>query len=185
MPARSRAELIALFVCLPLLVLVSLTTWRLWHHVRLLDESLVASKQTEIDLLVRVRDALGREALAGRALHQALVERDSAVSETEQALLEGSAAQREANRQAAIAQRLKQQRVVELDRMQQAMSLIAETDRTPMGMVVTLSEDSFLFDFDSAALRPENREILSRIAGVLLASYGYKDLHLRPHRQPR
>jgi len=32
----------------------------------------------------------------------------------------------------------------------------------------------FLFDFDKDTLRPENREILSRIAGVLLASHGYR-----------
>ena len=43
-----------------------------------------------------------------------------------------------------------------------------------MGMVVNLGEDSFLFDFDKDTLRPENREMLSRIAGVLLASHGYR-----------
>ena len=42
------------------------------------------------------------------------------------------------------------------------------------GVVINLSEDSFLFDFDNAELRPANRELLSRIAGVLLVSYGYK-----------
>ena len=71
-------------------------------------------------------------------------------------------------------ERLRRQRIAELDRMRDVLGLIAETDRTPMGMVVRLSEDSFLFDFDSAELRPENREILSRIAGVMLASYGFK-----------
>src|SRR5581483_11577279 len=48
------------------------------------------------------------------------------------------------------------------------------TRRTPLGMVVELADNSFRFDFDSAALRPENRETLSRIAGVLLASEGYR-----------
>ena len=42
-----------------------------------------------------------------------------------------------------------------------------------MGVLVRLGEDAFLFDFDKSDLGPENREILSRIAGVLLASYGY------------
>ena len=58
--------------------------------------------------------------------------------------------------------------------MHEALSQIAESQRTPMGMVVNLGQDSFLFDFDKAALRAENREILSRIAGVLLASHGYR-----------
>jgi OOP family OmpA-OmpF porin len=41
-------------------------------------------------------------------------------------------------------------------------------------MVIELASDSFYFDFDRSTLRPENREILSRIAGVLLASDGYR-----------
>jgi OOP family OmpA-OmpF porin len=41
-------------------------------------------------------------------------------------------------------------------------------------MVVELANDSFYFDFDKATLRPQNREVLSRIAGVLLVSTGYR-----------
>jgi outer membrane protein OmpA-like peptidoglycan-associated protein len=69
---------------------------------------------------------------------------------------------------------LRRRREQELDRMQQALSKIAPTRRTPSGMVIELANDSFYFDFDKATLRPENREILSRIAGVLLASEGYR-----------
>ena len=171
---RGRTERIAVFVCLPLLVAVSYTTWRLWQHVQSLDRSLLESKRTEIGLLAKVRDAVGREELAGRALQQALQERDSALRETDKVREAAREARAEARRQGEVAARLRRQREAELDRMSEALGRIAETDRTPMGMVVQLSDDSFLFDFDSAGLRPENREILSRIAGVLLASYGYK-----------
>ncbi len=174
MPRHGRTERIALFVCLPLLIVVCYATWRLWRHVESLDRSLSESKQAEISLLSKVRDAVGREELAGRALQQAMVERDWARSETDKVREEARQAREEADRQGRIAERLKRQRIAELDRMRDALGMIAETDRTPMGMVVQLSDDSFLFDFDSAILRPENREILSRIAGVLLASYGYK-----------
>ena len=58
--------------------------------------------------------------------------------------------------------------------MREALGRIAETDRTAMGMVVRLTQDSLLFGFDSAELRPEDREIVSRIAGVMLASYGFR-----------
>jgi outer membrane protein OmpA-like peptidoglycan-associated protein len=68
----------------------------------------------------------------------------------------------------------RERRKRELDRMQQALAQIAPTRRTASGMVVELANDSFYFDFDKASLRPENREILSRIAGVLLASEGYR-----------
>ena len=173
MPKRGRTERIALYVCLPLLILVSFATWRLWRHVNVLDESLAASKQAEISLLAKVRDATGREALAGKALRQSILERDSARSEVEQLRVRARLAQEEAERQGKIAEELRRQRSNELDRMRDALGMIAETERTATGMVVQLGEESFLFDFDSAALRQENREILSRIAGVLLASYGY------------
>ena len=173
MPRRGRTERIALYVCLPLLILVCFATWRLWLHVNVLDESLVASKRTEISLLARVRDATGREALAGKALQQVILERDSARSELEHLRVQARLAQKEAERQSQIAEELRRLRNNELDRMRDALGMIAETERTAMGMVVQLGEESFLFDFDSADLRQRNREILSRIAGVLLASYGY------------
>jgi outer membrane protein OmpA-like peptidoglycan-associated protein len=69
---------------------------------------------------------------------------------------------------------LRQRRNQEMERMQEALSRIAPTRKTPLGMVVELADDSFKFDFDQAVIRPENREMLSRIAGVLLASQGYR-----------
>lgn len=82
----------------------------------------------------------------------------------------------ETSRQKALGEleSMRRQRAAELDRMQQALSRIVPTARTPTGMVMQLANKSFRFDFDSAALKPENRETLSRIAGVLLASEGYR-----------
>ncbi len=69
---------------------------------------------------------------------------------------------------------LQQRREHELDRMQEALARIAETRRTDSGLVIELSSDSFHFDFDKATLSQANRELLSRIAGVLLVSNGYR-----------
>ncbi len=69
---------------------------------------------------------------------------------------------------------LQQRREQELDRMKEALARIAATRRTGSGLVIDLSSDSFHFDFDKATLSQENRELLSRIAGVLLASNGYR-----------
>lgn len=69
---------------------------------------------------------------------------------------------------------LRRRREQELNRMHEALNRIAPTTRTPLGMVVELGSDSLRFDFDRANLRPENRELLSRIAGILLASHGYR-----------
>ncbi len=173
-PGRSSTERIALYFCLPLLLAVCFATWRLWDHVGALERSLVESKQLEMSLLNKVRDAVGREELAGKALQQALLERDSARSDAERSREDAQAALDEAEQQRRAAERLRTQRQAELDRMREALGRIAETDRTPIGMVVRLTEDSLLFEFDKAELRPADREILSRIAGVLLASYGYR-----------
>ena len=69
---------------------------------------------------------------------------------------------------------IRKAREVELNRMQEALSKVAATRRTADGMIIDLGNDSFKFDFDKATLRSENRELLSRLAGVLLASHGYR-----------
>ena len=61
----------------------------------------------------------------------------------------------------------------ELDRMESALGRIAETRRTALGVVMTLDSSQIEFDFDKAELRPRNREVLARIAGVLLTFDNY------------
>jgi outer membrane protein OmpA-like peptidoglycan-associated protein len=68
---------------------------------------------------------------------------------------------------------MRREREQELNQMQEALNRIVETRRTPNGMVMVLPDSVFRFDFDSAELNPKNRELLSRIAGVLLVSKGY------------
>ncbi len=114
----------------------------------------------------------------------------AAAAEKQSAVTATRAAQSEAERDAAQAaarqarseseqsrlelERLRLRREQELNHMQEVLDRIAKTRRTPSGMVVELNNDSFQFDFDRADLRPLNREILSRIAGVLLMSSGYR-----------
>lgn len=68
---------------------------------------------------------------------------------------------------------LRKQRQEELNQMQQALNHVVETRRTKNGMVMVLPDSVFKFDFDSADLKPKNRELLSRIAGILLVSKGF------------
>jgi outer membrane protein OmpA-like peptidoglycan-associated protein len=70
-------------------------------------------------------------------------------------------------------ERIRKERAEELNRMQQALNRLVETRRTALGLVMNLPESALRFDFNSATLKPEGRELLSRIAGVLLASDGY------------
>ena len=68
---------------------------------------------------------------------------------------------------------IRKQREEELNQMQEALSRVVETRRTSNGMVMVLPDSVFKFGFDSADLNPHNRELLSRIAGILLVSKGY------------
>ena len=68
---------------------------------------------------------------------------------------------------------MQQEREAELNQMQEALNRVVETRRTPNGMVISLPNSVFRFDFDSADLSGHNRELLSRIAGILLVSKGF------------
>lgn len=70
------------------------------------------------------------------------------------------------------AQRASQEREEARARMQQALGLVAETRETARGIIVNLPD--ILFDFGQATLRPQAREVLSKIAGILLVSRGYR-----------
>ena len=68
---------------------------------------------------------------------------------------------------------MRREREEELNRMQEALNRVVETHRTPNGMLIVLPDSTFRFDFDSAELSAKNRELLSRVAGILLVSKGY------------
>jgi len=146
-----------------------------------LDQRLLASEQEAATLRDESQAARAQAADASQAVEresekrqQAELEREFARDEGERSRLESERALAEAARNRAELDRVRRARDQELDRMQKALSQIAETRRTREGMVMSLGEDQFLFEFDQAALGPKNRELLSRIAGVLLVSQGYR-----------
>ncbi len=81
--------------------------------------------------------------------------------------------QQKADQARQQAEQYRQQREAELQQLQQALGQIAETRRTAMGLVMTLDSKSIRFDFDKATIKPEYRDILNRIAGILMALKGY------------
>lgn len=131
--------------------------------------------------LQRAREATDRAIQAEEQVEQVQAERETAERRAAQAathqdlaLMEAARARMEARASQQSLEEIRQRREEELDRMREALSRIAPTERTPSGMVVRLTDERFRFDFDKATLRPENRETLSRIAGILLASDGYR-----------
>jgi outer membrane protein OmpA-like peptidoglycan-associated protein len=111
---------------------------------------------------------------AARSQGQAEWDREIARQNAERARAAQEAAEAEAATSEERYEELRAARERELDRMQEALAEIVETERTPLGMVMRLGEDRLQFDFDRARIREEDKELLSRIAGVLLASRGYR-----------
>jgi outer membrane protein OmpA-like peptidoglycan-associated protein len=111
---------------------------------------------------------------AETAKNEAEVEARQAQQRADQAVQKAEAAQKEKEQALAEAERIRKEREEELSRLQEALGKIAETRRTAMGLVMNLDSHAIQFEFDKAALLPDNRELLSRIAGILLTSKGYQ-----------
>ena len=100
------------------------------------------------------------------------LEADSA-AQAQSALDAAAAAEQQANQAEQKAEEYRKQREDELKSLEQVLGQIAETHRTTLGLVMTLGEKSIRFDFDKADIAPQYRDILNRIAGVLMTLQGY------------
>ena len=154
-------------------------------------ESLVSNVEAlnrRVDQANRVADAAAASARAATAQAWEAGEHAkaaaSARSQAEQLQQRAEAGQVQAQTAAQRAQEqavaareqmaeMRREREEELNHMQEVLNRIVLTRRTHNGMVMSLPDNTFTFDFDSAELKPKNREVLSRIAGILLASKGY------------
>lgn len=98
---------------------------------------------------------------------QRAVDADQRAVDAEQTSLQAQAATRQAREEAADIRRVAE---AEMNRLTEALGRIADTRRTALGLVMSLDEGYLKFDFDKAELRPESREVLSRIAGILFTA---------------
>ncbi len=140
------------------------------------DESMELSMQA-ID---RAGDAeaFARSAVEGRERARAETadargDAAEARDEAEGAQEEAETARRAAARAEAEARRIRQEAETELTRLQEALGQIGETRRTALGIVMNLGSEYLKFEFDKAELQPADRELLSRVAGILLTSREY------------
>lgn len=190
----SRAQM-AIGVVLILALMAGFFIYQRWEQLNALERQTVKVNETLQAVLQRLEQvekkssqALDRaqeaefsalEAARGRDAADAArrsAERDRAEArrKAEAAQQETLAAQEEARAAREEAERIRAERERELNRLHEVLSGIVETRRTALGVVMNLGSDAVEFDFDKATLRPENRELLSRIAGVLLTSQGYR-----------
>ncbi len=177
------------------LVALILLSWFFWARLQRTQDQLqsvlqrlemVARKQRSLDKDLRqareqtqssreqAQAAEARATMSEQARAQAAKEAEQAQAAKMLSDQRALRAQQQAQTAREDLDQIRTAREVELNRMQEALSKVAATRRTSDGMVIDLGNDSFKFDFDKATLRPENRELLSRLAGVLLASHGYR-----------
>jgi outer membrane protein OmpA-like peptidoglycan-associated protein len=57
------------------------------------------------------------------------------------------------------------------NKMEAALSRVVETRRTARGIILNLPD--ILFEFSKADLRPETREVLAKVSGILMVASGY------------
>lgn len=184
---RSRRVLTVVAGVLGVLLIAGVSGY-LWMQLRTADAHVQALSQ-RLDRLADKQDSLDadlrRANLEAHAAQQRATKSEQAQAEAVKQTAQAQAAKNQADQQAATAQQqaqtardelaeMRKARQEELNKMQEALSKVAAARRTPDGIVIDLSSDSFKFDFDKATLRPQNRELLSRLAGILLASHGYR-----------
>jgi outer membrane protein OmpA-like peptidoglycan-associated protein len=115
---------------------------------------------------VRAEVAAGARQKAEEQKQQADLDRAQAMTSAQQAAEQAKQAHDQMSQ-------MRREREEELNRMQEALNRVVETHRTPSGMLIVLPDSTFRFDFDNADLNSKNRELLSRVAGILLVSKGY------------
>jgi outer membrane protein OmpA-like peptidoglycan-associated protein len=154
---------------------------RLGNEITHLSGQVAQMNESLEQVTQKANAAIHQASQAETSAQQAAQQRDRAQTAEAQSQQAATLARQQATvaqNQAAVAQKAalqyRQQREEELNRLQQVLGQIADTRRTAMGLIMTLGSNSIRFDFDKANLRPENREILSRIAGILLTLRGYK-----------
>jgi outer membrane protein OmpA-like peptidoglycan-associated protein len=157
--------------------------------------SSVRRLEREVARLSQQTESLSRLVVHTQEQSQTLAQQASQAAENAQAAAQqrdlakqdqsNSEAQAQLSRQQAAAEQQKaaqatqqveeyrQEREAGLAQLQQALGQIAETRRTATGVVMTLDSKSIRFDFDKANIKPEYRDILNRIAGVLMTLKGY------------
>jgi outer membrane protein OmpA-like peptidoglycan-associated protein len=181
-PSRARTGLVALLALLVVALLGGLGFFGR-EALRRMDavERQLASLSVKADEAAALsRQAMAQAAAAEASAGVAAAGRQQAEADATLAREEAGTARRQATSAidaAAHAQveadRIRKQAEAEVNRLEQALGQIAETRRTALGLVLNLGSDYLKFEFDRAELRPEDRELLSRVAGILITAQGY------------
>ncbi|HYU43935.1 MAG TPA: OmpA family protein [Vicinamibacteria bacterium] len=182
-PARDRGRGVLLFLVFLLIVALAglgLLAYRILLRAEAVERQLAAVSAKADEAAALARQATERSSTAEAAARAAAEGRQLAEAQTAGARQEADAARQEATsaketaaQAQAEAAAIRKKAEAEVNRLEAALGQVAETRRTALGLVMNLGSDHLKFEFDKADLRPEDRELLSRIAGIILTSHDY------------
>ena len=181
-PPRGRGKGVLVLIALLLLLLagLGLLGYRIRQGAEALERQLASLSVKADETAALARQATERAAAAEAAARAAAEGRQAAEAQTAGALQEADVARKDASsalEKAALAQaeadRIRKKAEAEVNRLEAALGQIAETRRTALGLVMNLGSDYLKFEFDKADLRVEDRELLSRVAGILMTSQDF------------
>jgi outer membrane protein OmpA-like peptidoglycan-associated protein len=181
-PVRSRRSGLAVLVLFLLACLAGLgfLGYQVWQRAEAVERQVAALSVKADESAALARQANERAAAAEVSARAAAEGRQVAEAQTADARQQADVARQEATtakdtaaRAQAEADRIRQKAEAEVNRLEAALGQIAETRRTALGLVMNLGSDHLKFEFDKADLRPEDRELLSRIAGIIMTSHDY------------
>jgi len=139
-----------------------------------------AAQQREQDAQARSDEDARRRAEAERAQAEAERQQAAALAQQQQAQAQAEAARQaaeDADRQKQLAQQQMQEAVRQKEEMRAKLlaqlNQVLQTRDTARGLIVSMPD--VLFDFNKYTLKPEARERLAKISGIVLA---YPDLKL-------
>lgn len=155
---------------------------QLSQQVDRLNRRVGGAEQQSQSLADQAAQAAASAKTAAQQRDEAKQAEETSAAQAQSALQEAATAQEEAKQAEQKAEEYRKQHEEELQQLQQVLGQIAETHRTAVGLVMTLGEKSIRFDFDKADVKPQYRDTLNRIAGVLMTLkqysiyvYGYTD----------
>ena len=155
---------------------------QLGQQVDRLNRRIGGAEQQSQSLAQQAAQAAASANAAAQQRDAAKQAEESSAAQAQSALQAAATAQDQAKQAEQKAEDFRKQHEEELQQLQQVLGQIAETHRTAVGLVMTLGEKSIRFDFDKAEIKPQYRDVLNRIAGVLMTLnqysiyvYGYTD----------
>ena len=172
-----RGLLALLLLLLLLLGGVGFFAYKTWLRSREVERQLAIVIARAEEAATLARQASERSTAAETSARAAAEGRQVAEAQTADARKEADTARQEATtaseaaaRAQAEADSIRKKAESEVNRLEAALGQIAETRRTALGLVMNLGSDHLKFEFNKAELRPSDRELLARVAGILVTS---------------